>query len=439
MANPQKVIVLGSGESGLGAAILAQKEGYEVFVSDLGPIKDSIKTILKEQQIPFEENQHTQAQIFAANIVVKSPGIPDHIPLILDLQKAGIPVIGEIEFAYNHLEGPAEIIGITGSNGKTTTTLLTYHLLQSAGLEVHLGGNIGNSFARLVAEGKTGIFVLELSSFQLDGIENFKPNIGVLLNITADHLDRYEYKLENYVASKFRLIKNMDQSDLLIYNASDERIARYLWNERLKPTIIPIVESMTNESVIEFNNQQFDLSNTPIRGRHNYQNTLFALCIAEKFKIPKSTVESALRSFSNAPHRLEWVDDINEVEYINDSKATNVDAVYYALDAMEKPIIWIAGGTDKGNDYEDLNDLVKQKVKALIGLGVDNHKMLKHFEAICPVIVDTHSMESAIHTASELATPGDVVLLSPACASFDLFNNYEDRGNQFRSLVKQIK
>ncbi|MFT7603289.1 MAG: UDP-N-acetylmuramoylalanine--D-glutamate ligase [Saprospiraceae bacterium] len=432
-----KVVILGAGESGVGAALLAKQLKYEVFVSDRGSIKEKYKQELIENNIPFEENKHSEKKIFEASEIIKSPGIPDKVDLIHRLKDAGIPVISEIEFAGKHTN--ATIVAITGSNGKTTTTNLTYHLLQSAGLDAALGGNVGYSFARLLTEELHQYYVLELSSFQLDGIKAFRPDISMLLNISPDHLDRYEYKMENYVASKFRVMMNQRAEDHFIFNAKDENILSFLKNEKLKVNLIEVDDVKTTNEKLIVNQFDFDLSQTSLKGRHNLFNATCAIKAAILLGVEKKAIQLGLNSFVNAPHRLESVCTTNNVEYINDSKATNVDAVYFALDAMTKPIVWIVGGTDKGNDYGPILDLVESKVKAIVCLGLDNTKILEVFTPIVKNIEETKSANEAVAIASTYAESGDVVLLSPACASFDLFKNYEDRGDQFKSAVLGLK
>lgn len=430
-------VVLGAGESGVGAALLAKHLGHEVFVSDKGKISEKYKIELEKNAIPNEEGKHTLERILQADQVIKSPGIPDRVPLIQELMKQGIPVISEIEFAGRHSTG--SIIGITGSNGKTTTTKLTYHLLKSAGFDVAMGGNIGYSFARLVLEGQNDYYVLELSSFQLDGIRDFRPDISILLNITPDHLDRYDYKMEKYIASKFRIIRNQAKGDLFIYNGQDQNILNYLHERTIAPTTAVMTDKMIDANSINVENARFDMTHSSLKGQHNYFNALCAVQAALHLQADVERIQEALNSFVNAPHRLESVATIDGVEYINDSKATNVDAVYYALHAMKKPVIWIVGGTDKGNDYEPIISLVEEKVKAVICMGVDNQNLLETFSSKVKIIEETKSATEAVERASVYGEEGDVVLLSPACASFDLFKNYIDRGDQFRAAVLKRK
>lgn len=434
MSKKKKIAILGGGESGVGAALLAQKQGFEVWVSDKGKIKEGFKTELLDNGLPYEEGQHTRERLFDADEIVKSPGIPDQAPLIGELVAAGIPVISEIEFASRFTT--ATLIGITGSNGKTTTTRLTYHLLQTAGLDVGMAGNVGRSFARILTDEPRAYYVLELSSFQLDGIDRFRPHIAMLLNITPDHLDRYDYKLENYVRSKFRILRNQKPEDLFLYNGDDPNIRAFLGDHPPKPRRIAITGAGIEGDRIHAGDWTFDLGTTALRGRHNAMNALFAVNAARELGAAEAAARQGLETFVNAPHRLEPVGEIGGVTFLNDSKATNVDAVFYALEAMRQPVVWIVGGQDKGNDYEPLLGLVREKVKALVCLGVDNQKIIEAFGSLGKKIVETRSAADAVAAATQLAEPGDVVLLSPACASFDLFRNYEDRGDQFRAEVR---
>lgn len=431
-----KVVVLGAGESGVGAALLAKQNNQEVFVSDRGAIKEKYKQELIENDIPFEENNHSEKKIFEASEIIKSPGIPDKVDLIQRLIKAGIPVISEIEYAYKHTN--ATLVAITGSNGKTTTTNLTYHLLKTANFDVAVGGNVGYSFARLLTENLHRIYVLELSSFQLDGIVNFRPNIAILLNITPDHLDRYEYKMENYVASKFRIMSNQQEQDHFIFNKEDKNILSYLKNEKPKANLLEVNGVKVNKDQLIVNDLAFDLSACSLKGKHNMFNATCAIKAALQLGAKPEDIQKGLNSFQNAPHRLESVCITNGVEYINDSKATNVDAVYFALDAMTKPIVWVVGGIDKGNDYSLIMELVKSKVKAIVCLGADNSKIFEAFSTHVKVIKETRVAEDAVEVATNYAEHGDVVLLSPACSSFDLFKNYEERGDLFRAAAKNI-
>jgi len=444
----KRLVVLGGGESGVGTAILGRKEGYEVFVSDFGKITDKYKNVLTQYNIDWEEEKHTEALLLNADVVMKSPGIPDKAPMVKKLVEKGIPVISEIEFAYSFTK--AKTIGITGSNGKTTTTMLTYHLLKEGGLNVGLGGNIGKSFAWQVAEENYDYYVLELSSFQLDGIINYKPDIAVLTNISPDHLDRYEYQYENYIASKFRITMNQTEADFFIYDADDEAITEWLKNNKTKAQTIPFSLSKTFENGafiknddtmdIIINNEEFEMKTADIslEGKHNMKNAMAATSVAQLMKIRKQTIRESLSNFQGVEHRLEKVLKIQNVQYINDSKATNVNATFFALDSMTVPTVWIVGGVDKGNDYSELMPLVREKVKAIICLGLDNKKIIDAFSDVVDMMVEVDNMRDAVNTAKHLAEKGDAVLLSPACASFDLFQNYEDRGNQFKAAVKNL-
>ena len=429
-----KLTILGAGESGIGAALLAKKLGYKVFVSDFGKIKETFKEELERNALPYEEGKHTWQMIYDADEVVKSPGIPDGVPVVRQLREAGIPVVSEIEFAARHTN--ASVVAITGSNGKTTTTYLTHHLLQTAGKNVGIGGNVGTSLARQLARGdQFDIWVLELSSFQLDGIVDFRPDAAVVLNITPDHLDRYGYQLENYARSKMRIARNQTANDLLLLN-------RTLQNRPELATIRSEVELVDEEhfpypDILEANGLKYDLRGTAIQGPHNRFNAFCALRVARRMGADADRLQEGLRSFRAVPHRLEPVGEIDGVRYVNDSKATNVDAVKYALLATPAPIIWIAGGTDKGNDYTELMPLVHEKVKALICLGLDNTKLKSTFGDRLD-IHEVRSASAAVETAHSLAVAGDTVLLSPACASFDLFKNYEDRGEQYSAAVLRI-
>ena len=443
----KRLVVLGGGESGVGTAILGKKEGYEVFVSDFGKIKDNYRDVLNQYEIIWEDEQHTEEVILNADVVMKSPGIPDKAPIVKKLVEKRIPVISEIEFAdpFNK----ALTIGITGSNGKTTTTMLTYHLLKEGGLNVGLGGNIGKSFAWQVAEENYDSYVLELSSFQLDGIVNYKPHIAIITNISPDHLDRYDYKYENYIASKFRITMNQTEEDYLIYDADDEAISNWLQNNKVKAQLIPFSISKPvengaylNKQIMEINiNQEeflMETANIALEGKHNMKNAMAATSVAQLMRIRKQTIRESLSNFQGVEHRLEKVLKIQNVQYINDSKATNVNATFFALDSMTTPTVWIVGGVDKGNDYTELMSLVHEKVKAIICLGIDNKKIIEAFANIVDMMVEVDNMRDAVHTAKHIAEKGDTVLLSPACASFDLFQNYEDRGNQFKNEVRNL-
>lgn len=443
----QRLVILGGGESGVGTAILGKQKDFEVFVSDKGTIKSHYKKVLNQFEIDWEEKQHTEAKIFNADIVMKSPGIPDAAPLVKQLHEKGISVISEIEFAAQYTN--ATIVGITGSNGKTTTTMLTHHVLKQGGLNVGIAGNIGDSFAKQVAEQSFDEYVLELSSFQLDGIINFKPHIAVITNITPDHLDRYEYKFENYIASKFRIAMNQTQEDYLIYDADNEVLVNWLKKHPVKSTLIPfsIEKKLENGAYIE--NKQIILTiqnktltmptdSLALEGKHNTKNAMAASAVAQLLKIRKQTIRESMSSFQGVEHRLEKVLKIQNVQYINDSKATNINATYYALESMTTQTVWIVGGVDKGNDYSDLLPLVHEKVKAIICLGVDNTKIIEAFGRVTDLMVETTSMEEAVKISHKIAEKGDTVLLSPACASFDLFENYEDRGRQFKEAVRSL-
>ncbi len=431
----KKIVILGGGESGVGAAILAKTKGHPVFLSDNGTLKAAYRKKLATNNIPYEENNHDQKRIFSADLIVKSPGIPDNAPLIKALTESGIPVISEIEFAGKHTN--AVIIGITGSNGKTTTASLTYHLLKTAGLDVGLGGNIGRSFAEMVAVDPHEYYVLELSSFQLDGIEYFQPDVAVLLNITPDHLDRYDYKMENYIASKFRIIRNQEAEDIFIYNEEDKNIADFLKEKELLPDLIKVKMTSTDDTKITIDGSyHFDLSETSLKGLHSRFNAECAIHAALSQGVSGQDIQRGLETFKNEPHRLEVVASVDGVTYINDSKATNVDSVYYALLAVEAPIVLIIGGVDKGNDYGAIIPLVKEKVKGIVCLGVDNEKLKATFSTVVNKIAEADSMKAAIEKSRSMAQSGDQILLSPACASFDLFKNYVDRGEQFTEIVR---
>jgi UDP-N-acetylmuramoylalanine--D-glutamate ligase len=442
-----RLVVLGGGESGVGTAILGKKKGYEVFVSDFGKIKESYKEVLIINKIPWEEEQHTEDLILNADVVMKSPGIPEKSPIVKKLVAAEVKVISEIEFAKPFTE--ALTIGITGSNGKTTTTMLTHHLLKSAGLNVGLGGNIGKSFAWQVAENKFDAYVLELSSFQLDGIIDYRPDIAIITNISPDHLDRYEYKYENYIDSKFRITMNQTESDYLIYDADDEASAEWLKKNKTKAKLIPF--SLTkkfdegasinnNKMEIKINQEEFTMETEHIalEGKHNMKNAMAASSVAKLMQIRNATIRESLSNFQGVEHRLEKVLKIQNVQYINDSKATNVNATFFALDSMTVPTVWIVGGVDKGNDYNELMSLVREKVKAIICLGIDNRKIIEAFGNVVDIMVEVNNMNDAVKTAQRLTEKGDAVLLSPACASFDLFENYEDRGKQFKQAVHNL-
>lgn len=444
----QRLVILGGGESGVGTAILGKKQGYEVFISDFGKIKDNYKDVLKQYDIKWEDEKHTEYLILNADVVMKSPGIPEKTPIVKKLLEKGIPVISEIEFTTQFTT--AKTIGITGSNGKTTTTMLTYHLLKSGGLNVGLAGNIGKSFAWQVAEESYECYVLELSSFQLDGCFKYRPDIAIITNISPDHLDRYEYKYENYIASKFRITSNQKENDYLIYDADDEAISIWLQQNETKAKLIPfsLTQTFENGAFIKnddtmdiiINNEEFEMKTEEVslEGKHNMKNAMAAASVAQLMKIRKQTIRESLSNFQGVTHRLEKVLKIQNVQYINDSKATNVNATFFALDSMTVPTVWIVGGVDKGNDYTELMSLVREKVKAIICLGVDNKKIIDAFGNVVDMMVEVDNMRDAVITAKHIAEKGDAVLLSPACASFDLFQNYEDRGNQFKVAVQNL-
>jgi UDP-N-acetylmuramoylalanine--D-glutamate ligase len=445
----KRMVILGGGESGVGAAILAQHKGFDVFLSDKGMIKEKYKSTLQEKNIPFEEGKHTEEKILNATEIVKSPGIPDKAELVKKAKAKGIAIISEIEFAGRYTN--AKKICITGSNGKTTTTLLTHHILKNAGYKVGLAGNVGKSFAWQVATEDFDYYVIELSSFQLDDMHNFKAEIAILLNITPDHLDRYEYKFENYILSKFRITQNQTADDAFIYCIDDEAIMSYLSRVNPKSALYPFsikkkVEGagayLSEENQIQININQNPLTMTleelSLQGKHNVYNSMASAIAARLVEVRKENVRESLSDFVNIEHRLEDVATINGIEFINDSKATNVNSVWYALESMTKPVVLIMGGVDKGNDYTQLYDLVKEKVKAIVCLGVDNSKLLESFSSAVETMVEAKTMIEAVSYAYKLGKKGDAVLLSPACASFDLFQNYEDRGSQFKAAVKAL-
>ena len=440
------LVVLGAGESGVGTALLAQSKGYEVFVSDFGMIQNTYKDVLLNNEIQWEEGGHNLERILKADVVMKSPGIPSTVPVVKAISEAGIDVVSEIEFASWFTS--ATLVGITGSNGKTTTASLTYALLKSS-LNVGLSGNIGDSFAKQLLEHDCKNYVLEISSFQLDDIKSFKPHIAVITNITPDHLDRYDYDFEKYIAAKFAICKNQTATDYLIYDADDSIITSRLEQYNIKATCIPFSLKKTfkegvylndNSIEININNKKINMPLTSLKleGKHNVKNAMAATTVAHLLKIRKQTIRESLENFQGVEHRLENVLKINKVQYINDSKATNVNATYFALESMDAPTVWIVGGVDKGNQYEELFRFVNEKVKAIICLGVDNEKLMKTFGGMTDVIVETQYMSEAVKIAYKLAESGDSVLLSPACASFDLFENYEDRGRQFKEAVRSL-
>jgi UDP-N-acetylmuramoylalanine--D-glutamate ligase len=436
MMQHSNIVILGGGESGTGAALLAKQQGLSVFLSDRGQLSVANREELQLAGVELEEGGHTEARVLAADVLVKSPGIPDTAELVQKALKQGIEVVSEIEFASWYCTKP--VVAITGTNGKTTTTSLIGHILRSAGLRVALGGNLGTSFARLLLnDALYEVYVLEISSFQLDGIQRFCPDIALLLNITPDHLDRYNYQMEQYVASKFRIGMNQRTNQHFLYCTGDSWTLRGLESFAGKAARLGIDLPVSLEARISVQGGTLDLSQSVLRGRHNILNAAFAAEAARLYGLSREQIQHGLNTFVNAPHRLERVDEQGWVLYINDSKATNVEAVYYALEAMERPTVWIAGGTDKGNDYEPLFPLVREKVKALVCIGVDNSKLHRDFDSILEGrVVDAATMSEAVDSARELSDAGDVVLLSPACASFDRFRNYEDRGNQFKDAVR---
>ena len=443
----KKLVILGGGESGVGAAILGKQKGYEVFVSDSGSIAKKYKKVLLHHEINFEEHQHSEPIVLNADLVVKSPGIPNNVAIVKDLTSKKVSVISEIEFASYYTK--ATIIGVTGSNGKTTTSLITNHLLKAANINVGIAGNIGNSFAQQVSEQNFDSFVIELSSFQLDGIINFRPHIAIITNITPDHLDRYDYDFNNYVASKFRITKNQTKNDFLIYDADDRTINKWIKNHKIKAQLIPfsIQKEVNNGAflkedtiVIKLNKEEFSMSisSLKLQGKHNVKNTMAGALASQLLNVRSQSIKDSLANFEGAEHRLENVQKVNGVQFINDSKATNVNATFYALECMEQSTVWIVGGVDKGNDYEDLLPLVREKVKAIVCLGEDNEKLKAIFYNVVDLMIETAGAEEAVKVAYKLSQPGDTVLLSPACASFDLFENYEDRGRQFKSAVRSL-
>jgi UDP-N-acetylmuramoylalanine--D-glutamate ligase len=444
----QRIVILGAGESGIGTALLAKQKGYDVFVTDASPIKEVYKTELLANKIEFEEQQHTEQKILNADVVMKSPGIPNKVELVKKIRAKGIQVISEIEFAYQH-KGESKVIAITGSNGKTTTTALTYHVCKLAGLDSACVGNIGYSFARQIAEKPVEYYVVEVSSFQLDDIVTFKPNIAILTNITEDHLDRYDYKMENYVASKFSITKNQTEEDVFIYNEDDEVTVKNIDKFLIKSYKAPITMSKelpegafltTQQMHMKWKGEEMQMSvdDFAIKGKHNKYNSMAASLTGFALGIRKEKIREAMQTFESLEHRMEPVVTIKGVEFINDSKATNVNSTWYALESMDKPVILILGGVDKGNDYDALKDVVKEKVKAIVCLGTDNGKINEAFGKDVTLMVNTDNMTDAVTSAFHFAEKGDVVLLSPACASFDLFKNYEDRGTQFKQAAKNL-
>ena len=444
----KRLVILGGGESGVGAALLAQQQGYDVFLSDGGNLKDNYRTELQQHQIPFEEGQHSVEKILSADEIVKSPGIGEKNEMVKQIRQKGISVISEIELAFRY-KGDSKIVAITGSNGKTTTTALIYHICTNAGLDVALVGNIGYSFARQVSEKPSALYVLEISSFQLDDIKTFRPHIAVLLNITEDHLDRYDYQFSNYINSKFSIIANQTMEDYFIYCEDDEVIMQKIPLINLHTNPLPF--SMKHEvkkgayikgdqMMLRIQEERVSMSiyDFALKGKHNQYNTMAAGIAAATLGIRKEKIREAVNNFQSLEHRMEFVAMVRGVEFVNDSKATNVNSTWYALESMNKPVVLVLGGVDKGNDYQLIAELVKEKVKAIVCMGTDNKKIIQAFKNIVPVIVETESAKKAVNASFKLATKGDVVLLSPACASFDLFKNYEDRGTQFKNAVKEL-
>lgn len=446
MVEGKYIVVLGAGESGVGTAYLAKQKGWKVFVSDRGAIKDSYKAELQEMGVEWEELQHSEERILGADLVVKSPGIPEKAPLIMALREKGVKIISEIEFAGYYSN--AKTICITGSNGKTTTTSLTYHILKKAGLNVGLAGNIGKSFAKQVATENFDYYVLELSSFQLDGMYEFKADISMLLNITPDHLDRYEYNFQNYVDAKFRVVQNQGPEDYFIYCADDEVIVTEIEKRNIKAQLLPFSLKKTFELGAFVQDKQITINtkdtftmsihDLALKGKHNTLNSLASGLGARILDIRKDVVRESFSDFVNVEHRLEFVAKVHGIEFINDSKATNVNSTWFALESMENPTVWIVGGVDKGNDYSELTELVKHKVKAIICLGKDNKKIVDAFTGLVETIVETQDVNEAVAYGYRLAKNDETVLLSPACASFDLFESYEDRGDQFKSAVRSL-
>jgi UDP-N-acetylmuramoylalanine--D-glutamate ligase len=444
----KRMVILGGGESGVGAALLAKQQGYDIFLSDESSLKEIYRSELQIAGIEFEQGQHTDEKIMNADEIVKSPGIAEKNELVKKIRARGIPLISEIELAYR-FKGNSRIIGVTGSNGKTTTTALTYHICLTGGMNCAMVGNIGYSFARQVAINPKPLYVAEISSFQLDDIKTFRPDVAILTNITEDHLDRYDYNFENYIRSKFRITMNQTGDDYFIFNADDEITMKYLNQFEIKSNQLPLTmrNELPNGAFIKDGDMYvrtghdfvamsvFDFA---LKGKHNQYNTMAACLAAATMEIRKEKVREAVQTFHSLEHRMEHVATVRGVEFINDSKATNVNSTWYALESMEKPTILILGGVDKGNDYSLIKDLVKEKVKAIICLGIDNRKIHEAFGNIVSPIVNTGSAKEAVHAAFHFANKGDVVLLSPACASFDLFKNYEDRGNQFKQAVKEL-
>jgi UDP-N-acetylmuramoylalanine--D-glutamate ligase len=443
----KKIVILGAGESGAGSAVLAKKHGFDVFVSDLGEIKEKYREILDSHKISWEQGSHSEDEIMSADEVIKSPGIKEDTPVVVRLREKGIPVISEIEFAGRYVKGLK--ICVTGSNGKTTVTSLIYHLLKKAGKNVAMTGNVGNSFALAVADGLYDYYVIELSSFQLDGMFDFRADIAVLMNITPDHLDRYDHDFQNYINSKFRITQNQTKSDFLIYWADDPVIKAELSRKKYGMTLLPFSDNTTENMAAYLENKNLiidyqhktnlmTIHELALKGRHNTYNSMAAAIAGKVLNIRKDIIRESLADFQGVEHRLEPVIKVSGINFINDSKATNVNSTWYALECMETDVIWIVGGIDKGNDYSELFPIVKQKVKAVVCLGKDNKKIMDAFKDKVPTIIQTTSMDEAVRSSYYLAKKGETVLLSPACASFDLFNNYEDRGRQFKAAVRNL-
>jgi UDP-N-acetylmuramoylalanine--D-glutamate ligase len=437
----KRIVVLGAGISGVGAAVLAQKKGYKVFVSDKGKITEDNKKVLLNNEIDWEENNHTLDKILNADEVIKSPGIPDSIELIMNLKNAKIPLISEVEFAFRYTK--AKIAAITGSNGKTTTTLLLGHVLKNAGYDVLVAGNVGVGFALSIAERDYDYIVLELSSFQLDGIKNFRSDVAILLNITADHLNRYDYKLENYSASKFKITENQKEQDFLVYNADDEIVKEIKTKAKKLPISLKNEQKEggflnKNELIIKLNNNTMTMQELALQGKHNIFNSMAAAMAARVFEVKDSVIRQSMIDFQNVEHRLEYVLTVHGIDFVNDSKATNVNACWFALESMTKGVVWIVGGVDKGNDYSELAEMVDEKVKAIICLGENNQNIIDAFKDKVDTIVQASTMSEAVNQSYSLANKGETVLLSPACASFDLFANYEDRGVQFKKSARTL-
>ena len=437
----KRIVVLGAGISGVGAAVLAKKKGFEVFVSDKGKITEDNKKVLLINEIDWEENNHTFDKILNADEVIKSPGIPDSVELIMNLKNAKIPLISEVEFAFRYTK--AKIAAITGSNGKTTTTLLLGHVLKNAGYDVLVAGNVGVGFALSISERDYDYIVLELSSFQLDGIKNFRSDVAILLNITADHLDRYDYRLENYSASKFKITENQKEQDFLIYNADDEIVKEIKTKAKKLPISLKDEQKEggflnKNELIIKLNNNTMTMQELALQGKHNIFNSMAAAMAARVFEVKDSVIRQSMIDFQNVEHRLEYVLTVHGIDFVNDSKATNVNACWFALESMTKGVVWIVGGVDKGNDYSELAEMVDEKVKAIICLGENNQNIIDAFKDKVDTIVQASTMSEAVNQSYSLANKGETVLLSPACASFDLFANYEDRGVQFKKSARTL-